>query len=303
MTRYAQFIEQHLTTGFYRPDSAINPYHLRTMLVLGNELASRINTDEGQPGDCGRLVQNVSNKLGIAICAYERLGTGKRLSLRAQRMIRKALRPEEYTDTMADVGAEIRRRVHEHTKRNSGIDRVIVVGKSAGGTSGIALVHSNTIAADSAVFMDPAGMHDMGNTLQAVQGFMRYKKSVESTITKPRKPPAEITNAEPVSILRQMRDYWLNGQVGSSDLPLRQLQATTVPTIVDIPEFGMYSNVPEFSTAGFVDELNGDNYPEVHGYLRRAASHDWYNGSPEYAEAVRHGLIMLGRWGLDTAAY
>lgn len=261
-----------------------NPYHGHTILVLGNELASRITTDEGTPGDCGRLAQNASNKLGVAVCAYERLGTGKRTPWHIQRMIRKALGPDEYVETMADIGAEIRQRIHDETKRSHGIDRIVIVGKSAGATSGITLAHSNTVAADCAVFMDPAGMYDMGNTFNAVRGFMAYKRKVESTIPKPPKPPTEAANAEPVSTLRQ-------------------LQKIDVPTVMDIPEFGMYCNVPRFSTDAFVKELNRDQYPQVQGYLRQGATHDWYNGSPEYAEAVRHGLIMLGRWGIDATGH
>jgi hypothetical protein len=299
MATRSPFIRQHLVTSIFYPDREyFNPSHMKTILVMGNELASRTKTESGRLGDHGRLAQNIAKRLGIITCAYERLGTGQApASWQLRRTMQNMHQPDAYADTMAYVGHEIASRLRGMPELR--YKKPILIGKSGGATYGIGIARANTLQAECGVFIDPAGMFSMGGTFRAAMEIVRYKRAIESTVPKPVKPYGEGRNAEPTSLSRTIRDFYINGIVASSDCAKHDLRNVPIPVAVDVPEYGLYYNVPGVSLPQLVDKLQGPEYPNVTAELRLGASHDWYNGSDKYATAVRNGLQLLGYWGLN----
>jgi hypothetical protein len=286
-------INRLLVCEMFAPEHRAIPGHPDTFLVLANEMGARLRTESGHLSDGGRLVQNVATGLGVHACGFLRLGTEGNHSWRDKMTIYRALSSENYHETIADIGKVLRSRITAYMRSQNLRAGIVLDGKSGGGIYSAALANVNTIGAECAVTLEPAGIRDMKTTMRAARAMYRYKHEVESTIEKPPRLPAEAANAEPASVARTLADMFYNGRIASSSQTLEDIEAAEIPTYLELAEYGMYCQITDL--AGLVEDIN-DTYPATTAYLLPGASHDHYNGSPEHAQAVERGLQALYYW-------
>lgn len=278
----------------------VAPGRENTVLAIGTVMGEVLREPNGKLSDGGRLVSLVANNLGVAVCGYVRPGVESGHSLRELRAFYKALDPHlygndpnnsNYLTLMSDVGAVLRQRILQYKSASI----ISIVGKSGAGTSGSTQARLNTIGAENAVIMEPAGLYrfaKFGSPVLSVLGWLDYQLYGERAVKKPPKPEGEIKHAAPVSYRRILRDMILNARVAGSDHTLQDLLHTEIPVAVDIGQLGLYSRV--IDPVQILRTLA--RKPNIQTFIRPGVSHMWYDASDRYAQAVTQGMQAIGYW-------
>jgi hypothetical protein len=292
------FVERTLVSEMFLP-AEVTPGRENIVLAMGTVMGEVLREPNGKLSDGGRLANLVANNLGVAVCGYVRPGVESGHSLRELRAFYKALNPHPYSDDpdssdyltlMSDVGAVLRGRILERPG-----SKISIVGKSGAGTSGATLARLNTIRAENAVIMEPAGLYrfaKFGSPFLSALGWLDYQRYGEPAVKKPPKPEDEVEHAAPVSYRRIIKDMILNARVAGSDHAIQDLLHTDIPVAVDIGQFGLYSRVidPVQILRTLARKRN------IHTFIRSGVSHMWYDASTRYSQAVTDGMQTIGYW-------
>lgn len=145
------------------------PTDERAAIILFNHVGSTIAQDTG------RDAQDMADRFGVQVIAANRPGTGG--ILRNRELAQRLSTTSGYVKEMGIVGKQI-----DHEVDQIGVERLIAVGRSAGGLGALTLARSKTVGLDYLVVTEPVASSKM--TVESGQKWFREYNEWQSKFQK-----------------------------------------------------------------------------------------------------------------------